>query len=61
MLIGLYIRLRKKWYTYKSDLRLRSLEEIPDAERWTEDNEQKLNTHLELAKRYYVIPCIKFE
>ncbi|KAI8338643.1 hypothetical protein BC941DRAFT_423461 [Chlamydoabsidia padenii] len=52
-------KLRKKWYTYKSDLRVRSLDEIPDAERWTEDNEQRLNSLLELAKRFYVIPCIK--
>ncbi|ORZ11464.1 hypothetical protein BCR42DRAFT_421173 [Absidia repens] len=53
-------RLRKKWCTYKADLKTRPLDEIPENERWTEEDEQRLDTLVELAKRYYIIPSIKF-
>ncbi|CAO3588369.1 unnamed protein product [Absidia cylindrospora] len=53
-------RLRKKWSTYKADLKTRPLDEIPENERWTELDEQRLDTLVELAKQYYIIPSIKF-
>ncbi|KAI8089621.1 uncharacterized protein BX664DRAFT_333496 [Halteromyces radiatus] len=52
-------RYRKKWLAYKLDLRTRLLNEIPENERWTEQDEQQHSTLLELAKRFLVFPFVK--